>query len=77
MTDVPVAWLVTRFFCIRAGMLGWFLINLSVAAKQYMEQGSLSLSMALFQAFCAVSFTGPAVLFKSEDEERLREHSSD
>ena len=45
-----------RFFWIRAGMMGWFLINLSVAAKQYIDQGSLSLSMVLFQGFCAVSF---------------------
>ena len=37
-------------------MMGWFLINLSVAAKQYIDQGSLSLSMVLFQGFCAVSF---------------------
>jgi hypothetical protein len=36
-------------------MLGWFLINLSVAAKQFQNQGSLSLSMALYQAFSAVS----------------------
>lgn len=48
--------LVYRFFWIRAGMMGWLLINLSVAAKQYTDQGSLSLSMALFQTFCAVWF---------------------
>jgi hypothetical protein len=36
-------------------MLGWFLINLLVAAKQFQNQGSLSLSMALYQAFSAVS----------------------
>lgn len=48
--------LVYRFFWIRAGMMGWLLINLSIGAKQYIDQGSLSLSMALFQTFCAVWF---------------------
>ncbi|CAK9207700.1 unnamed protein product [Sphagnum jensenii] len=43
-----------KFFWIRTGMLGWFLINLSVAAKQFQNQGSLSLSMALYQAFSAI-----------------------
>lgn len=43
-----------KFFWIRAGMMGWLLINLSVAAKQYIDQGSLSLSMTLFQIFCAI-----------------------
>jgi hypothetical protein len=36
-------------------MLGWFLINLSVATKQFQNQGSLSLSMALYEAFSALS----------------------
>jgi hypothetical protein len=51
-----LSWLVYRFFWIRAGMMGWLLINLSVATKQYIDQGSLSLSMTLFQIFCAVWF---------------------
>lgn len=48
-----------RFFWIRAGMMGWLLINLSVAAKQFIEQGSLSLSMALCQVFCTVWYHFP------------------
>ncbi|KAH8964632.1 hypothetical protein BDL97_04G077500 [Sphagnum fallax] len=44
-----------KFFWIRTGILGWFLINLSVATKQFQNQGSFSLSMALYQAFSAVS----------------------
>lgn len=55
--------LVYRFFWIRAGMMGWLLINLSVAAKQYIDQGSLSLSMALFQGFCTVWFHCPGSLW--------------
>ncbi|XP_024399116.1 delta(14)-sterol reductase [Physcomitrium patens] len=43
-----------KFFWIRAGMMGWLLIDFSVAAKQYIEQGSLSPSMALFQLFCTL-----------------------
>ncbi|CAM6113683.1 unnamed protein product [Calypogeia fissa] len=40
-----------KFFWIRAGMIGWQLIGLSIMAKQYEDQGYISLSMALFQGF--------------------------
>ncbi|XP_043691305.1 delta(14)-sterol reductase isoform X2 [Telopea speciosissima] len=40
-----------KFFFVRAGMMGWLLINLSVLAKS-IEDGSLSQSMILFQLFC-------------------------
>jgi delta14-sterol reductase len=42
-----------RFFFVRAGMMGWLLINLSVLAKS-IQDGTLSKSMILFQLFCAV-----------------------
>jgi delta14-sterol reductase len=35
-------------------MMGWLLINLSLAAQQLHERGSLSLPMALYQAFTAI-----------------------
>ncbi|BFI11407.1 protein MpFACKEL [Marchantia polymorpha subsp. ruderalis] len=43
-----------KFFWIRAGMMGWLLINLSIAAKSYLEHGSLPVSMVLFQVFCLI-----------------------
>lgn len=53
LTELHLGWI--RFFWIRAGMIGWQLIGLSIMAKQYDEQGYISLSMALFQGFCLVS----------------------
>lgn len=43
-----------RFFFVRAGMMGWLLINLSVLAK-CIQEGNLNRSMVLYQLFCAVS----------------------
>ncbi|KAK8704588.1 hypothetical protein V6N13_048208 [Hibiscus sabdariffa] len=40
-----------KFFFLRAGMMGWILINLSNLAKS-VEIGSLTLSMILYQLFC-------------------------
>ncbi|KAL4273960.1 hypothetical protein GQ457_13G019260 [Hibiscus cannabinus] len=40
-----------KFFFLRAGMMGWILINLSNLAKS-VEIGSLTLSMVLYQLFC-------------------------
>ncbi|XP_039015484.1 delta(14)-sterol reductase-like isoform X1 [Hibiscus syriacus] len=42
-----------KFFFVRAGMMGWLLINLSVLAKN-VEDGSLSQSMILYQLFCVL-----------------------
>ncbi|PPR89951.1 hypothetical protein GOBAR_AA30726 [Gossypium barbadense] len=42
-----------KFFFVRAGMMGWLIINLSVLAKS-VQDGSLSQSMILYQLFCAV-----------------------
>ncbi|KAK1276982.1 Delta(14)-sterol reductase [Acorus gramineus] len=42
-----------KFFFIRAGMMGWLLINLSVLAKS-LEAGNANLSMILYQIFCAL-----------------------
>lgn len=42
-----------RFFFVRAGMMGWLLINLSILVKS-VQDGSLSQSMILYQIFCAV-----------------------
>ncbi|MED6160133.1 hypothetical protein PIB30_048507 [Stylosanthes scabra] len=42
-----------KFFFVRAGMMGWLLINLSVLAKS-IQDGTLSTSMILFQLFCAL-----------------------
>ncbi|XP_072092003.1 delta(14)-sterol reductase isoform X7 [Arachis hypogaea] len=38
---------------LKAGMMGWLLINLSVLAKS-IQDGTLSKSMILFQIFCAL-----------------------
>lgn len=35
-------------------MMGWLIINLSVAAKQFEKTGAISLPMALYQVFTAV-----------------------
>ncbi|XP_017247412.1 delta(14)-sterol reductase [Daucus carota subsp. sativus] len=40
-----------KFFFVRAGMMGWLLINLSVLGKCF-ENSSLSQSMILYQLFC-------------------------
>ncbi|XLT10081.1 hypothetical protein HN51_055874 [Arachis hypogaea] len=42
-----------KFFFVRAGMMGWLLINLSVLAKS-IQDGTLSKSMILFQLFYAL-----------------------
>ncbi|OMO82051.1 delta(14)-sterol reductase-like protein [Corchorus capsularis] len=42
-----------KFFFVRAGMMGWLLINLSILAKS-VQDGSLSLSMILYQLFCVL-----------------------
>lgn len=42
-----------KFFFVRAGMMGWLLINLSVLAKS-IQDGSLSRSMILYQLFCVL-----------------------
>ncbi|XLT10085.1 hypothetical protein HN51_055878, partial [Arachis hypogaea] len=42
-----------KFLFVRAGMMGWLLINLSILAKS-IQDGTLSKSMILFQIFCAL-----------------------
>ncbi|KAF2607659.1 hypothetical protein F2Q68_00044828 [Brassica cretica] len=42
-----------KFFFVRAGMMGWLLINLSILAKS-VQDDSLSQSMILYQIFCAL-----------------------
>ncbi|KAG5584156.1 hypothetical protein H5410_044590 [Solanum commersonii] len=42
-----------KFFFVRAGMMGWLLINLSVLAKCVIE-AKLSQSMILYQLFCGL-----------------------
>ncbi|XP_039164669.1 delta(14)-sterol reductase-like [Eucalyptus grandis] len=42
-----------KFFFVRAGMMGWLLINLSVLARS-VQDGNLSLSMILYQLFCVL-----------------------
>nr|GMC86280.1 delta(14)-sterol reductase [Ipomoea batatas]GMC88967.1 delta(14)-sterol reductase [Ipomoea batatas] len=42
-----------KFFFVRAGMMGWLLINLSVLAK-CIQEGNLNRSMVLYQLFCAL-----------------------
>ncbi|KAJ7971491.1 delta(14)-sterol reductase [Quillaja saponaria] len=42
-----------KFFFVRAGMMGWLLINLSVLAKS-IQDATLSQSMILYQLFCAL-----------------------
>ncbi|CAK9168070.1 unnamed protein product [Ilex paraguariensis] len=40
-----------KFFFVRAGMMGWLLINLSVLAR-CIQEANLSQSMILYQLFC-------------------------
>ncbi|XP_023005820.1 delta(14)-sterol reductase-like [Cucurbita maxima] len=42
-----------KFFFVRAGMMGWLLINLSVLARSVLD-ATLSQSMILYQTFCAL-----------------------
>ncbi|KAL6988349.1 Delta(14)-sterol reductase [Sarracenia purpurea var. burkii] len=42
-----------KFFFVRAGMMGWLLINLSILAKS-VEDANLSQSMILYQLFCVL-----------------------
>ncbi|CAL9174140.1 unnamed protein product [Musa hybrid cultivar] len=42
-----------KFFFVRAGMMGWLLINLSLLAKNY-EAGTANLSVILYQLFCTL-----------------------
>ncbi|XP_048226141.1 delta(14)-sterol reductase [Ricinus communis] len=42
-----------KFFFVRAGMMGWLIINLSVLAKS-IQDATLSCSMVLYQLFCAL-----------------------
>lgn len=42
-----------KFFFVRAGMMGWLLINLSVLAK-CVQENNLSRSMILYQLFCLI-----------------------
>jgi delta14-sterol reductase len=42
-----------KFFFVRAGMMAWLFINLSLFAKSYLA-GSVNLSVILYQFFCAV-----------------------
>lgn len=41
-----------KFFFVRAGMMAWLFINLSLFAKSYLA-GSANMSMFLYQFFCA------------------------
>ncbi|KAI5078357.1 hypothetical protein GOP47_0006028 [Adiantum capillus-veneris] len=43
-----------KFFTIKAGMMGWFFLNLSIGAKQIQIEGSLTLPMILYQAFSMI-----------------------
>ncbi|XP_021743312.1 delta(14)-sterol reductase-like isoform X1 [Chenopodium quinoa] len=40
-----------KFFFVRAGMLGWLLINLSILAKS-LQDSNLNRSMVLYQLYC-------------------------
>ncbi|PIN03195.1 Sterol reductase/lamin B receptor [Handroanthus impetiginosus] len=42
-----------KFYFVRAGMMGWLLINLSVLAK-CVQEANLSRSMILYQLFCFI-----------------------
>lgn len=42
-----------KFFFVRAGMMGWLFINLSVLAKS-IQDATLSYSMILYQLFCVL-----------------------
>eukprot|EP00250_Pteridium_aquilinum_P013483 c21368_g1_i2 orf=292-1428(-) len=43
-----------KFFTIKAGMMGWFFLNVSIAAKKVQTEGSLGLPMTLYQAFSTI-----------------------
>lgn len=43
-----------KFFTIKAGMMGWFFLNLSIAARRFQNEGSLTLAMILYQAFSMI-----------------------
>lgn len=43
-----------KLFCLKAGMIGWLLINLSVAAKQLRRDSAMHLDMALYQLFAMI-----------------------
>ncbi|KZV56401.1 delta14-sterol reductase [Dorcoceras hygrometricum] len=45
--------MLARFYFVRAGMIGWLLINLSVLAK-CIQTTDLSRSMILYQLFCVL-----------------------
>ncbi|XP_073106595.1 delta(14)-sterol reductase isoform X1 [Elaeis guineensis] len=45
-----------KFFYVRAGMMGWLLINLSLLAKSYVT-GTANLSVILYHLFCALYIT--------------------
>ncbi|GJR90810.1 delta(14)-sterol reductase [Tanacetum coccineum] len=45
--------IIDDFFFVRAGMMGWLLINLSVLAKS-VQDSNLSQSMILYQIFCVI-----------------------
>ncbi|XP_008776566.2 delta(14)-sterol reductase [Phoenix dactylifera] len=45
-----------KFFFVRAGMMGWLLINLSLLAKSY-QTGTANLSVILYHLFCALYIT--------------------
>lgn len=42
-----------KFFFVRAGMMGWLLINLSLLVKNYLT-GTANLSVILYHLFCAL-----------------------
>ncbi|ONK55133.1 uncharacterized protein A4U43_UnF7250 [Asparagus officinalis] len=42
-----------KFFFVRAGMMGWLFINLSLLAKLY-QAGNVNLSVILYQLFCGL-----------------------
>lgn len=47
-----VGWLDLKYMCeLRPGLVGWMLINFSMAAKQYEQHGSVTNSMWLVLAF--------------------------
>lgn len=62
-----------RFFFVRAGMMGWLLINLSVLVK-CIQQSNLTQSMILYQIFCTVSLNFsifPALLTWEREREKV------
>eukprot|EP00249_Psilotum_nudum_P017410 c26310_g1_i1 orf=442-1566(+) len=43
-----------KFFSIKAGMMGWLFLNFAIAAKQLKDDGTLKLSMILYEVFAMV-----------------------